>query len=108
LKHRLLRVGSGPSPESTSDVTVHYRGWIPEPENPEEGLEFDSSYARGEPITFPVQGVIQGWIEGIQLMKTGGMIELEIPPDLGYGDRDIGDIPANSTLRFIIELLEVK
>ena len=91
-----------------SEVTVHYRGWLPEPEEPARGFVFDSSYKRGEPATFPLRGVIAGWTEGLQLVKKGGMIELEIPAKLAYGARDVGGIPANSTLRFIVELIDIK
>ena len=71
---------------------------------------FDSSYKRDRPATFPLSGVIKGWTEGLQLVNTGGMIELEIPPELGYGKRGGGGgaIPPDATLRFIVELIKVK
>jgi FKBP-type peptidyl-prolyl cis-trans isomerase len=108
LKYRILRKSSGEKPQATSSVRVHYRGWLPDPQTPDRGRAFDSSYARGEPIAFPLSGVIPGWTEGLQLIGEGGMIELEIPPQLAYGARGAGDaIPPNSTLRFLVELLEV-
>lgn len=108
LKYRVLRAGNGPTATAASTVKVHYRGWLPDPSNPEEGTEFDSSYARGEPISFPLNGVIPGWTEGMQLVAEGGQIELEVPPNLGYGAQGAGGvIPPNATLRFSIELLEV-
>lgn len=104
LKYRILRKANGAKPKATDRVTVHYRGWIP----PQEGGEikyFDSSYKRNMTATFPLKGVIKGWTEGLQLVNVGGMIELEIPPELGYGSRAVGGvIPANATLRFIVEL----
>lgn len=107
LKYRILRQGSGPKPTADSTVRVHYRGWLPNADNPDEGMEFDSSYKRGEPITFPLSGVIPGWTEGMQLVEEGGQIELEVPPHLGYGETGAGGvIPPNATLRFVVELLE--
>ncbi len=110
LKYRILRQGDGTTKaNNASSVTVHYKGWLPEGADGSQGKEFDSSYKRGEPISFPLSGVIKGWTEGMQLVSKGGMIELEIPPDLGYGARGAGgSIPPNATLRFIVELLEVK
>ena len=82
---------------------MNYRGWL------DNGQEFDSSYKRGEPITFPLNGVIPGWTEGMQLVGAGGMIELEIPSELGYGKRGSpGSIPPDATLHFIVELFEIK
>jgi FKBP-type peptidyl-prolyl cis-trans isomerase FkpA len=84
-------------------VTVNYKGWL------DSGKVFDSSYDRGEPISFPLNRVIPGWTEGMQLVGEGGMIELEIPSKLGYGERGApGAIPPNATLHFIVELIEVK
>ena len=107
LKYRIRRKGNGPTPTSADVVAVHYRGWLPAASDPTTGKEFDSSYRRGEPAQFPLSGVISGWTEGLQLVEEGGMIELDIPANLAYGDRDMGDIPPNSDLRFIVELLKV-
>lgn len=102
LKYRVLREGDGPKPEATDKVSVHYKGWL------DDETEFDSSYKRGEPISFPLMGVIPGWTEGMQLVGEGGMIELEIPSELGYGARGSGRaVPPNATLHFLVELLEV-
>jgi FKBP-type peptidyl-prolyl cis-trans isomerase len=87
-------------------VKVHYRGWLMQ-----GGLatEFDSSYQRGQPNTFGLNQVIKGWAEGLQLVGEGGMIELEIPPKLGYGARGAGQaIPPNATLHFVVELLDIE
>jgi FKBP-type peptidyl-prolyl cis-trans isomerase FkpA len=103
LKYRVLRKGTGAAPKATNTVKVHYHGWL------DNGKEFDSSYKRNEPIEFGLNQVIKGWTEGMQLVGTGGMIELEIPSDLGYGARGAGGaIPPNATLHFLVELLEVK
>lgn len=103
LKYRILRKSAGAKPAATDTVEVHYKGWL------DGGKEFDSSYERGEPITFPLNRVIPGWTEGMQLVGEGGMIELEIPADLGYGPRGAGNvIPPNATLHFIVELLNVR
>jgi FKBP-type peptidyl-prolyl cis-trans isomerase FkpA len=103
LKYRILRKADGPQPTATQTVEVHYRGWL------DDGSEFDSSYKRGEPISFPLNRVIAGWTEGVQLVNQGGMIELWIPSELGYGARGApGAIPPNATLHFVIELLGVQ
>lgn len=103
LKYRILREGEGPQPTSRSTVEVHYRGWL------DNGKEFDSSYKRGETIEFPLNGVIAGWTEGLQYVREGGKIELEIPGKLGYGARGAPpDIPPNATLHFEIELFKVR
>ena len=103
LKFRVLRKSDGAKPKATNEVTVNYKGWL------DSGTEFDSSYKRGEPISFPLNGVIKGWTEGMQLVGKGGMIELEIPSELGYGARGAGGvIPPNARLHFIVELLEIK
>jgi len=104
LKIEDLVVGVGISPQPGQQVTVHYTGTL------EDGTKFDSSRDRGEPFTFRigVGKVIKGWDEGVMTMKVGGKRKLIIPPQLGYGSRATGPIPANSTLIFEIELLEVK
>ena len=103
LKYRVLRKGTGDMPKATSTVKVNYHGWL------DDGKVFDSSYDRREPIEFPLNGVIPGWTEGMQLVAPGGMIELEIPAKLGYGSRGVpGVIPPGATLHFLVELLEVK
>lgn len=103
LKYRIRRQAEGPKPKRTSTVQVHYKGWL------DDGTVFDSSYDRGEPIEFSLAGVIPGWTEGLQKVNRGGMIELEIPPELGYGRQGAGGvIPPNATLHFLVELLEVK
>lgn len=102
LKYRILRKSEGAKPKSKDSVTVHYKGWL------DNGKEFDSSYARGEEISFPLNGVIPGWTEGLQLVGEGGMIELEIPSKLGYGSRGAGNvIPPNATLHFLVELKKI-
>ena len=102
LKYRVLREGDGASPSSADTVLCHYRGWL------DDGTEFDSSYNRGQPIDFPLGGVIGGWTEGLQLVKEGGMIELEIPYDLGYGEGGMPPtIPPRATLHFTVELIEI-
>jgi FKBP-type peptidyl-prolyl cis-trans isomerase len=103
LKYRVLRNSNAPKPRAANTVQVHYKGWL------DGGKEFDSSYKRGEPIEFPLSGVIPGWTEGMQLVGKGGMIELEIPAKLGYGARGVpGAIPPNSTLHFLVELIDIK
>ncbi len=102
LKYRILREGSGPKPSSADSVTAHYKGWL------DDGTEFDSSYKRSEPSTFPLLQVVPGWTEGLQYVREGGMIELEIPGHLGYGaEGRPGKIPPNATLHFIVELMEI-
>ena len=103
LQYRVITAGTGPSPKDTNSVTTHYRGTLV------DGTEFDSSYGRNEPATFPVSGVIPGWTEALQLMKVGAKWKLFIPPDLAYGPRGAGAlIGPNSTLVFEIELLGIK
>ena len=102
LKYRILRKADGKKPLPASAVTVHYKGWL------DDGKVFDSSYARGETISFKLNQVIRGWTEGMQLIGKGGMIELEIPADIAYGAAGRPGIPPNATLHFIVELFEVK
>ena len=102
LVYRSLREGSGASPTATDSVKVNYRGTFL------DGREFDSSYARNEPATFPLDHVIKCWTEGVQRMKPGGKAELLCPPQIAYGERGAGGtIPPNTTLRFEIELLAI-
>ncbi len=97
------RDGAGPSPGPTDTVKVNYRGTFP------DGREFDSSYKRGQPIEFPLNGVIKCWTEGVQLMKVGGKAKLTCPSAIAYGERGAGGvIPPNSTLVFEVELLGIK
>ncbi|MCE9553400.1 MAG: FKBP-type peptidyl-prolyl cis-trans isomerase [Planctomycetes bacterium] len=103
LKYRVLRKGTGAAPKATNSVEVNYHGWL------DNGKIFDSSYRRNQSISFGLNQVIKGWTEGMQLVGKGGMIELEIPPDLGYGDRGAGaDVPPKATLHFLVELIDVK
>jgi len=103
LQYKSLKEGAGPQPKASDTVTVNYRGTLI------DGTEFDSSYKRGEPATFPLNGVIKGWTEGLQLMKKGSKFQFVIPPNLAYGERAVGaDIGPNSTLVFDVELLDVK
>lgn len=97
------RDGSGASPGATDTVKVNYRGTFP------DGREFDSSYKRGEPIEFPLDGVIKCWTEGVQLMKVGGKARLTCPPGIAYGTRGAGNVvPPSATLVFEVELLGIK
>jgi len=103
LQYKALKQGTGAQPKESDTVTVNYRGTLI------NGTEFDSSYKRGQPATFPLSGVIKGWTEGLQLMKVGSKYQLFVPPTLGYGDRAVGpDISPNSTLIFEVELLDIK
>lgn len=101
LQYKALKEGSGKSPKATDTVTVQYRGTLM------NGTEFDSSYSRGKPETFPANRVIRGWAEALQLMKEGSKWQLFIPPELGYGERGQGRIPPNSALVFEVELLSI-
>jgi FKBP-type peptidyl-prolyl cis-trans isomerase len=103
LQYKVLTEGSGESPKETDTVVVHYRGTLI------NGKEFDSSYKRNEPTSFPVNRVIKGWTEGLQLMKPGSKYQFFIPAALAYADRGAGqDIGPNETLLFEVELISVK
>ena len=103
LQYKLIKDGTGAQPKATDMVTVNYRGTLI------DGTEFDSSYKRGQPATFPVNGVIKGWTEALQLMKQGSKYQLFIPANLAYGERAMGpDIGPNSTLIFEVELQDIK
>jgi len=103
LQYKVIAEGHGKTPKATETVRVNYRGTTI------DGTEFDSSYKRNEPIEFPLNGVIPGWTEGVQLMKEGGKIELFIPSNLAYGAQGAGGVIApDSTLIFDIELIKVK
>jgi len=101
LQYKVVKEGTGNTPTADDKVKTHYRGKLI------DGTEFDSSYKRNQPAEFPVKGVIKGWTEALQLMKEGGKWELYIPASLAYGQRGRPNIPANSTLVFEIELLEI-
>lgn len=102
VKIEHLKVGEGASPKATDTVTVHYRGTL------ENGKEFDSSYARNSPASFPLARVIPCWTEGVQKMKVGGKAKLTCPPKTAYGDRGAGGaVPPNATLNFEVELLSI-
>lgn len=97
-----LKAGTGASPAATDKVKVHYKGTFP------DGREFDSSYKRGQPIDFPLNGVIPCWTEGVQLMKTGGKAKFTCPSNIAYGASGAGGtIPPNATLVFEVELLAI-
>ncbi len=106
LKYRILRKSDQTKPEESHMVEIHYKGWL------DDKTIFGSSYRSGKKISFAVDRVIQGWTEGLQLVGKGGMIELEIPPNLGYGKRGLkrgkttGEVPPNARLHFIIELFD--
>jgi FKBP-type peptidyl-prolyl cis-trans isomerase len=103
LQYIIENPGEGVAPKPTDTVKVNYRGTLI------DGTEFDSSYKRNEPIEFPLNGVIRGWTEGLQLIKPGGKIRLFIPSNLAYGSRGAGGvIGPDETLIFDVELLEVK
>ncbi len=102
LKYEVLTEGSGPKPSATDSVTVNYKGTLT------DGTVFDSSYDRGQPATFPLNRVIKGWTEGVQLMNVGSKYRFTIPPELGYGAAGAGGkIPPNATLVFDVELLKI-
>lgn len=100
LLYKIEKAGEGDSPKATDTVKVHYKGTLT------DGTVFDSSYDRGEPIEFQLNQLIPAWVEAIPMLKKGGKMELVAPPNLAYGDRNAGKIPANSTLKFEVELLD--
>ena len=102
LQYEIIASGSGATPTLSDTVETHYTGRFM------DGTEFDSSVTRGQPLTFPVTGVIAGWTEALQLMQEGDKWKLYIPSKLAYGERGVGPIPPNATLIFDIELLAVK
>jgi FKBP-type peptidyl-prolyl cis-trans isomerase FklB len=103
LQYKVLQEGTGPKPAATDQVVCNYRGTLL------DGTEFDSSYKRGQPATFPVSGVIKGWTEALQLMPVGSKWQLFIPADLAYGEHGAGaQIGPNATLIFEVELLSIK
>jgi FKBP-type peptidyl-prolyl cis-trans isomerase FklB len=103
LQYKILTQGTGPKPAASDSVVCNYRGTLL------DGTEFDSSYKRGEPATFPVSGVIKGWTEALQLMPVGSKWQLFVPSDLAYGDRAPGpEIGPGSTLIFEVELLSIQ
>jgi FKBP-type peptidyl-prolyl cis-trans isomerase FklB len=103
LQYKVIKEGTGKKPKITDTVTTHYRGTLI------DGIEFDSSYRRGKPASFPVNGVIPGWTEALQLMGEGAKWQLFIPPNLAYGERGAGrDIGPDATLIFEIELISIQ
>lgn len=103
LQYKILKKGTGPSPTADDSVTVNYEGTLV------DGTVFDSSYKRGKPVTFPVNGVIKGWTEALQMMHEGGQWKIFIPSDLAYGKRGTrGPIGPNEVLIFKVDLLDVK
>jgi FKBP-type peptidyl-prolyl cis-trans isomerase FklB len=103
LQYKVLKSGTGATPKATDTVETNYRGTLI------DGTEFDSSYKRGQPATFQVNGVIPGWTEALQLMKVGDKWQLFVPPALAYGERGAGrEIGPNATLIFEVELLAIK
>lgn len=102
LQYEVIKEGTGARPTAADSVTCHYKGTLL------DGTSFDDSYSRGQPITFALKGVIAGWTEGLQLMKTGAKYRFYIPYNLAYGAFDYGPIPGGSMLTFDVELLEVK
>jgi FKBP-type peptidyl-prolyl cis-trans isomerase len=101
LQYKVLKAGTGKQPKATDTVKVHYRGTLT------DGKEFDSSYKRGEPASFPVGQVVPGWTEALQLMKEGAKWQLTVPASLAYGERGRPGIGPNQVLLFDVELLEV-
>jgi FKBP-type peptidyl-prolyl cis-trans isomerase FklB len=101
IQYKVIKAGSGKKPAATDTVKVHYRGTLV------DGKEFDSSYKRNQPMTFPVNGVIRGWQEVLPLMTVGSKWNVVIPPELAYGPRGSGTIGPNATLVFDIELISI-
>jgi FKBP-type peptidyl-prolyl cis-trans isomerase len=102
LQYEVLVQGNGEQPTAADTVTCHYRGTFL------DGKGFDNSYDRGQPISFPLTGVIRGWTEGLQLMNTGSKYRFYIPYTLGYGEFDYMSIPGGSMLIFEVELIDIK
>ncbi|AIR70369.1 MULTISPECIES: FKBP-type peptidyl-prolyl cis-trans isomerase [Dickeya] len=102
LLYQVEKEGTGAAPKDSDTVVVNYKGTLV------DGSEFDNSYKRGEPLSFRLDGVIPGWTEGLKHVKKGGKIKLVIPPALAYGEAGVPGIPANSTLVFEVELLDIK
>ncbi|MEQ4512782.1 FKBP-type peptidyl-prolyl cis-trans isomerase [Dickeya zeae] len=102
LLYQVDKEGTGAAPKDSDTVVVNYKGTLV------DGTEFDNSYKRGEPLSFRLDGVIPGWTEGLKHVKKGGKIKLVIPPALAYGEAGVPGIPANSTLVFDVELLDIK
>ena len=103
LQYKVITQGNGPSPKLTNKIKAHYSGRLL------DGTEFDSSYKRGEPAVFPVDGVIKGWTEALQKMKVGDKWQLFVPSNLAYGEKGAGNtIPPNATLIFDVELLGIE
>ena len=102
LQYKVIKEGTGKTPKATDTVVTQYKGTLV------NGTEFDSSYKRGEPATFPVNGVIRGWTEALQLMKEGSQWQIVVPPELAYGEQGAGPIGPNATLIFEVELVSVK
>lgn len=102
LLYKVEKEGTGAAPKDSDTVVVNYKGTLI------DGKEFDNSYTRGEPLSFRLDGVIPGWTEGLKNIKKGGKIKLVIPPALAYGKTGVPGIPANSTLVFDVELLDIK
>ena len=102
LQYSIVKKATGPKPKADDTVTVHYVGTLI------DGTEFDSSVKRGKPATFPLNRVIPGWTEGLQLMSVGEKYKFVIPAELGYGEQGAGTIPANATLVFEVELLDIE
>lgn len=102
LLYKIEKDGTGAKPKADETVVVHYKGSLI------DGTEFDSSYSRNEPLTIPLNSVIKGWTEGLVNLKKGGKMQLVIPAELAYGENGVPGIPANSTLVFDVELLDIK